>query len=173
MVVRKIKSLSLQWIEDGTLRCFLDLLFFLPNLFEGCIVVRTYQAKGATFPWIFFVDLLLHIKKKIFSNIVLERTLTQNAISIILFWMIKWLLFKFKVFLDLAVLFTFIQRNELGKKNGIRLCLLFHLLCILWWNGVTSLDVVIFLWAKGWYLSPLPSKSVLFKYKHHIVVHED
>lgn len=54
---------------------------------KGCIVLRTDQANISIIPWIFLVNLLLHINLFFFlsPNIFLETTLSQSALLIILF----------------------------------------------------------------------------------------
>lgn len=52
---------------------------------KAFIVVRTDQANVSIIPWIFLVNLLLHINLFFSPNIFLETTLSQNALLIILF----------------------------------------------------------------------------------------
>lgn len=45
----KSSSLLLWWNEGGTPRCFLDVLFFLPDLSESCIMIKTDQTNESLF----------------------------------------------------------------------------------------------------------------------------
>lgn len=63
--------------------------------------------------WIYYFIL----KKYWFSNIILETTISQNAILIILFWMIKRLLLKSAVFFDLAIPVLYNDMNWRKRKQ--------------------------------------------------------
>lgn len=118
----------------------------------------------------FWLNLLFHIKK----ILVFKHHFGNNHISKCYFNYS--ILNDKKIIAQICSFFWFgnpslVQWHELEKKktrNKVLFLSLFLRFIIWWWNNFTSLGVINFPWAKHWNLWPWPSKSVLFKCKHHI-----
>lgn len=103
--------MPLGWNEDDTPRCFLDILFFLPDLSEGCIVVRTDQVSSLFLHCV--PDLKFKSGKKKKSYFLISGLFVHEAFSAFDFlscWEcdFTWLIWSIKYFLWYS-----------GRKRGI------------------------------------------------------